>query len=278
MPLGVFAIVLFAALLHASWNAIVKGAGDKLLTTVLVTTSAALLAALSLPALRQPNAGSWPFILASALLQVAYFVLLARTYHIADMSQTYPLMRGTAPLLVGIVSVLVLGAHLTLTMWTGVGVICLGILGMAAADRQRNRRGIALALLNAVVIAGYTVIDGLGVRHSGAPAAYTLWIFLVTGVPLAAWAVRTRGRAALSEYARRNWHFGLIGGVGTVASYGLALWAMTIAPIAVVAALRETSILFGVIISGLLLKEHVGPARFAAACTIALGAALLRLA
>jgi drug/metabolite transporter (DMT)-like permease len=90
--------------------------------------------------------------------------------------------------------------------------------------------------------------------------------------------VRTRGRAALSEYARRNWHFGLIGGVGTVASYGLALWAMTIAPIAVVAALRETSILFGVIISGLLLKEHVGPARFAAACTIALGAAVLRLA
>src|SRR5271156_3033287 len=104
MPPGVFAIVLFAALLHASWNAIVKGAGDKLLTTVLVTTSAALLAALFLPALRQPNAGSWPFILASSLFQVAYFMLLARTYHVADMSQTYPLMRGTAPLLVGIVS------------------------------------------------------------------------------------------------------------------------------------------------------------------------------
>jgi drug/metabolite transporter (DMT)-like permease len=278
MPLGVFAIVLFAALLHASWNAIVKGAGDKLLTTVLVTTSAALLAAISLPALRQPNAGSWPFILASSLFQVAYFLLLARTYQIADMSQTYPLMRGTAPLLVGSVSVLALGAHLTLTMWIGVGVICLGILGMAAGDRLRNRRGIALALLNAVVIAGYTLIDGLGVRHSGAPAAYTLWIFLVTGVPLAAWAFRTRGKATLSAYARRNWHFGLIGGVGTAASYGLALWAMTVAPIAVVAALRETSILFGVIISGVLLKEQVGLVRFAAACAIALGAAVLRLA
>jgi drug/metabolite transporter (DMT)-like permease len=278
MPLGVFAMVLFAASLHASWNAIVKGAGDKLLTTVLVTTSATLLAAISLPVLRQPNAGSWPFILASSLFQVAYFVLLARTYHLADMSQTYPLMRGTAPLLVAGVSVLALGAHLTVTMWIGVGVICLGILGMAAGDRRRNRKGVALALLNAVVIAGYTVIDGLGVRHSGAPAAYTLWIFLVTGVPLAAWAVRMRGRAALSEYARRNWHFGLIGGVGTVASYGLALWAMTLAPIAVVAALRETSILFGVVISGLLLKEHVGLVRFAAACTIALGAAVLRLA
>jgi drug/metabolite transporter (DMT)-like permease len=278
VPLGVFCIVLFAALLHAGWNAIVKGAGDKLLTTVLVTTSAALLAALSLPALRPPNAASWPFILASSLFQFAYFVLLARTYHLVDMSQSYPLMRGTAPLLVAIVSVLALGAHLTMTMWIGVGVICLGILGMAAGDRQRNRKGIALALLNAVVIAGYTLIDGLGVRRSGAPAAYTLWIFLVTGVPLGAWAIHARGRTAFSSYARRNWHFGLIGGVGTVASYGLALWAMTIAPIAVVAALRETAILFGVIISGLLLKEHVGLGRLAAACTIALGAAVLRLA
>ncbi|MGA2396531.1 MAG: EamA family transporter [Steroidobacteraceae bacterium] len=278
MTLAVFGVVLFAALLHASWNAIVKGARDKLLTTILVTTSAALLAAISLPALPAPNAASWPFIVASSLFQVTYFALLARTYHLADMSQTYPVMRGTAPLLVGIVSVLALGAHLSVTMWLGVGMICLGILGMAAGDRRTNRRGISLALLNAVVIAGYTIIDGIGVRRSGAPAAYTLWIFLVSGIPLAAWAIRTRGRAALSEYARRNWYFGLIGGVGTVASYGLALWAMTIAPIAVVAALRETSILFGAVISGLLLKEHIGFARFAAACTIAIGAAVLRLA
>jgi drug/metabolite transporter (DMT)-like permease len=278
MPIGVFAIVLFAAALHASWNAIVKGGGDKLLTTVLVTTSAAVVGAITLPALRQPDAASWPFILASCALQVAYFVLLARTYQVADMSQTYPLMRGTAPLLVAIASVLVLRTHLTATMWVGVGIICLGILGMAAGARRGNRKGVAFALANAVVIAGYTLIDGLGVRRSGAPAAYTLWIFLVSGVPFAAWALRTRGRAALAEYVRRNWHFGLIGGVGSLASYGLALWAMTVAPIAVVAALRETSILFGVIISGLLLKEHVGLARVAAACTIALGAAVLRLA
>jgi drug/metabolite transporter (DMT)-like permease len=269
---------LFAAALHASWNAIVKGGDDKLLTTVLVTTSAALIGALILPALRQPDAASWGFILASSLFQIVYFVLLARTYQIADMSQTYPLMRGTAPLLVAIVSVLALGAHLTATMWIGVGIICSGILGMAAGGRRGNRKGVAFALANAVVIAGYTVIDGLGVRRSGAPAAYTLWIFLVSGPPLAAWALRTRDSAALGEYVRRNWHFGLIGGAGTLASYGLALWAMTVAPIAVVAALRETSILFGAIISGWLLKEHVGLARLAAACTIALGAAVLRLA
>ena len=267
----VFAIVLFAAALHASWNAIVKGGGDKLLTTVLVTTSAALIGAIVLPVLRQPDAVSWPFILASSVFQIVYFVLLARTYQVADM-------RGTAPLLVAIVSALALGAHLTAAVWIGVGVICLGILAMAVGARRGNRTGVAYALANAVVIAGYTVIDGLGVRRSGAPAAYTLWIFLISGIPLAAWALRTRGRATLAEYVRGNWYFGLIGGAGTLASYGLALWAMTVAPIAVVAALRETSIVFGAVISGLILKEPVGLARFAAACTIALGAAVLRLA
>jgi drug/metabolite transporter (DMT)-like permease len=275
---GAFAIVLFAAALHASWNAIVKGAGDKLLTTVLVTSSAALIGAVTLPLLHRPDAASWPFLFASSLFQIAYFLLLARTYQVADMSQTYPLMRGTAPLLVAIVSALALGAHLNATMWIGVAIICLGILGMATGGQGGNRTGVALALLNAVVIAGYTVIDGLGVRRSGAPAAYTLWIFLVSGVPLAAWVLRMRGRKALGEYVRRNWHFGLIGGAGSLASYGLALWAMTVAPIALVAALRETSILFGAIISGLLLKEHVGLGRFAAVCTIAVGAAVLRLA
>lgn len=278
MPIGVFAIVLFAATLHASWNAIVKGGGDKLLTTVLVTSSSALIAALTLPLLRPPDPASWPFILASVSLQIVYFMLLARTYQVADMSQAYPLMRGTAPLLVAMVSVLALGAHLEATMWIGVGIICLGILGMATGGRRDNRKGVALALANALVIAAYTLIDGLGVRRSGAPAAYTMWLFVVTGVPLAAWALRTRGSAALAEYLRGNWHFGLIGGAGSLASYGLALWAMTVAPIALVAALRETSILFGVIISGLLLKEHVGLVRLAAACTIALGAAVLRLA
>ena len=278
MSLAAFAIVLFAAALHASWNAIVKGGGDKLLTTVLVTSSAALIGAITLPFLRPPDIASWPFILASSLFQIVYFALLARTYQVADMSQTYPVMRGTAPLLVAIVSVLALGAHLTPSMWIGVGIICLGILGMAIAKRGGNRKGVALALLNAVVIAGYTIIDGLGVRRSGAPAAYTLWIFLMSGVPLAAWALWARDRTALSEYVQRNWQFGLIGGAGAIASYGMALWAMTVAPIAVVAALRETSILFGAIISGLLLKEHVGLARYAAACTIALGAAVLRLA
>jgi drug/metabolite transporter (DMT)-like permease len=277
MPIVVFVIVLFAAALHASWNAIVKGSVDKLLMTVLVTASAALIAIVGLPWLQQPAPASWPFLLTSSVLQVIYFILVARTYHIADMSEAYPLMRGTAPLLVTLISVAGLKANLSPRMCVGVAVICFGILSMAWGGRHSNRRGISSALLNAVVIAAYTLTDGIGVRRSGAPAAYTLWIFLVASVPLAIWAVRTR-RASVGHYLRQYWHFGLIGGVGTVASYGLALWAMTLAPIAVVAALRETSILFGTVISGLVLKERISVGRWVAACTIALGAVILRLA
>jgi drug/metabolite transporter (DMT)-like permease len=244
---------------------------------VLVTAAAALIAVVTLPWLQQPATASWPFLLTSSILQVIYFVLVARTYHIADMSEAYPLMRGTAPLLVTLVSVVGLKANLSPLMWVGVTVICLGILSMAWGGRHKDRRGIISALLNAVVIAAYTLTDGMGVRRSGAPAAYTLWIFLIASVPLAIWAIRTR-RRSIADSVRNHWHFGLIGGIGTVASYGLALWAMTLAPIAVVAALRETSILFGTLISGLVLKERISVGRFIAAGTIALGAAVLRLA
>ena len=278
MELSVFAIVIVAAALHAGWNAIVKGGGDTLLTTVLVTGAAALIAVVSLPFLPPPAQGSWPFIAASALLQVAYFALVARAYRVAEMSLTYPLMRGTAPLLVALVSVVWLSEPLSVFGWLGLGVICAGILGMAVAiPRGANKAGVGLALGNAVIIAGYTLIDGAGVRRSGAPAAYTLWIFLLSGVALLFWALMRR-RSVLHGYIRRNWHLGLMGGAGTIGSYGLALWAMTVAPVAVVAALRETSILFGTAVSALVLHERVGLARVVGVCIIAVGAILLRLA
>lgn len=278
MAISVFAIVILAAALHAGWNAIVKSGGDTLLTTVLVTASAALLAIVSLPFLPSPAQESWPFIAASTVFQVGYFVLVARAYRVADLSLTYPLMRGTAPLLVALASVAWLGEPLSAHAWLGVGVICAGILSMAGVmKRGANRAGILVALSNAVVIAGYTLIDGTGVRRSNAPAAYTLWIFLLTGVALSAWALTARHKA-FREYVRRNWRLGLIGGGGTIGSYGLALWAMTVAPVAVVAALRETSILFGTAISALVLHERVGRLRIIGVCIIAAGAIMLRLA
>ncbi|WP_413731069.1 EamA family transporter [Sodalis sp. RH22] len=272
-----FSVVLFAAVLHATWNAVVKGGADKLLTTILVTACAALIAALALPFLPAPAKESWPFIGASALLQVLYFCLVARTYRIADMSQTYPLMRGSAPLIVAAMGALFFGVLLTPTAWLGIAIICAGIISMAIFAHGQDKKGVVLALLNAAVIAGYTLIDGQGVRLSRAPAAYTLLIFLFTGVPLLAWAM-CRRRAAVKGYFAANWHLGMAGGFGTVASYGLALWAMTVAPVAVVAALRETSILFGLILSGLVLRERISPSRVVAACIIAIGAGVLRLA
>ena len=277
MSLFVFAVVLAAALLHAAWNAIVKAGGDKLLTTIMVTTAAAVLAAALLPFLRAPAMASWPFVVASALFQITYFLLVARTYQIADMSQAYPLMRGTAPLIVALVSVFLLGDALSPIAWFGVIGICLGIFSIALGSNLKDRKGVYLALLNALVIAAYTLIDGIGVRRSAAPAAYTLWVFLLTGLPFALWAMTTR-RSAFLPYLHRHWRVGIAGGIGTTASYGLALWAMTLAPVAVVAALRETSILFGIVIAALILKEPIGPRRVISACIIAGGAAILRLA
>ncbi|GBE72046.1 TPA: EamA family transporter [Enterobacter roggenkampii] len=262
MTLTVFCILLFAALLHASWNAIVKAGTDKLYSAISVSGSATLIALVLLPLSPQPSAASWPFLIVSCALQVVYTVLVAKTYQVSDMSQTYPLM---------------LGDRLSWLAWSGIGVICLSILAMAMNGRMKSRKGIWLALLNACFIAGYTLVDGTGVRLSETALGYTLWTFFMNGFCLLGWAMVARRREA-SGYLRLHWKKGLLGGVGTMGSYGLALWAMTQAPLAVVAALRETSILFGALIAFLLLKEKVAGLRIAAALGIAGGAILLRLA
>ena len=276
MTLSVFCILLFAALLHASWNAIVKAGNDKLYSAISVSGTAAIMALICLPFAPQPSAASLPFLAVSTALQVVYTVLVAKTYQVSDMSQTYPLMRGTAPLLVAIISVLFLGDSLSLLVWVGIATICLAILGMAFNGRCGSQRGIILALINACFIAGYTLVDGTGVRLSETALGYTLWTFFLNGSCLLGWAMIARRREA-SRYLVQQWKKGILGGIGTMGSYGLALWAMTQAPLTVVAALRETSILFGALLAWLLLKEKVAGIRLVAAGGIAAGAVLLRL-
>ena len=278
IDLPVFGLILFAASLHASWNAFLKGSSDTLLSTTLVMGGAALIALVALPLLPVPARASWPYLAVSALIQVGYLVLLVRVYRVVDMSLAYPLMRGCAPLVVALVSYVWLGEALPGIAWLGVGTICVGILAMAGGARgDISRTGLGYALTNATMIATYTLIDGAGARLSGTPAAYTLWLSLLTGAAMAIWAIPARG-AVLIGYARRNWHIGLIGGASTIVSYTIALWAMTMAPIAMVAALRETSILFATAISALILRERVSRARVIAATIIAGGTMLLRLA
>lgn len=276
MSVFLFSIILFAALLHALWNTLVKSAPDKFLTTTLVTASATGFAVIFLPFLPSPQMASWPYIVLSAVLQVVYYTLVARVYHIVDIGLAYPVMRGGAPLLVAILNLFVQKETLPPTAWVGVCVICAGILCMTTIHARSQRSGVFLALLIAAIIACYTLVDGMGVRLSHAPAAYTLWIFLLTGLPLMGWSM-ARHPARIRRYAVKNWSYGAIGGACTIVSYGLALWAMTSAPIAVVAALRETSILFVTLISVFVLREPVSQRRIAGACIIASGAMILRL-
>ena len=279
MPPGVIGAVLGAALLHASWNALLKRRGDPLFATVLVAGGAALAAALMLPFLPQPDAASWPFIAASSALQVLYNLLLIATYRAGDVSHAYPLMRGSAPLLVALANGPLTGERLGGAQWLATLLICGGVLALWPGTRgaRRQSRATGFALLTACVIAAYTLVDGSGVRRAGAPAAYTLWIFLLTGV--AVFAATARGRLpALLAYARANPLVAPLGGLASAASYGIALWAMTLAPVAAVAALRETSILFATAIAAFVLREPVGPVRIAAACLIACGAVAMRLA
>lgn len=278
MPFDVLLLVLLGAALHATWNALVKSGTDKSLDAAMVALGAGAVGLLFLPFVPLPKPEAWPFILVSAVLQFAYFQLVAAAYRAGDIGLVYPLMRGVAPLIVAMTSGLVLGEHLTTTAMAGVLVISAGVLTLALESRRGGRHAILLALANAVVIATYTFVDGAGARVSGNAISYTLWMALLPPVLLFAWAIARRGTAPVWSHARRNWARGLFGGAGSIASYGLALWAMTRAPVATVAALRETAILFALLISVFILKEKASVWRYVAGAVIACGVLVLKLA
>ena len=278
MSASVIAAVLVAALMHAGWNTLVKARAGTGAPTVLVVAGSALLCACCLPFVAAPAPASWPFIAVSALVQTGYYALLIETYRTGELSHAYPLMRGCAPLIVALLGPL-MGERLGAGQWLAVGLICGGVLVIFvdAAGRGAARRTTLLALATACVIACYTMIDGAGVRRSGAPAAYTMWLFVLTGLAVVALGWRTHGPALLPFARRHPWTL-LGGGAMSAGSYGIALWAMTQAPVALVAALRETSILFATAIATLVLGERISRTRLLAVGLIAGGACAMRLA
>ncbi|MDM7851582.1 DMT family transporter [Pseudochrobactrum kiredjianiae] len=275
-------IVLFGALLHASWNVIVKSGTDKYLSAVMVSGAAGLIAVVFLPFVPLPASASWPYMFTSTVFQVIYMFLVAAAYSNGDMSLAYPLMRGTPPLLVALVSGPLIGEVLGAEQWLAVGLISAGVLVMALGRSQaiiagRNTtRTIIIALVNALFIAGYTLVDGVGVRVSGNAVSYVLWAFLFNAIPVVSWGIWTY-RGQLLTHIKQRGHLTIIGGAGTLGSYGLALWAMTMAPVAMVAALRETSILFGVMLSLILLREQISAKRLLGAVLIVGGTMMMRL-
>ncbi|MDQ0319878.1 drug/metabolite transporter (DMT)-like permease [Pararhizobium capsulatum DSM 1112] len=278
MAPDVIALVLLGALLHATWNALVKAGSEKSLDAAMIALGAAVVALPFLPFMAFPDREAWPFLLVSALFQFTYFQLVAAAYRAGDIGLVYPLMRGVAPLIVASTSGFILKEQLSTGALAGILTISTGVLTLAFEARKGGKHAILLALANAVVIASYTYVDGIGARLAGNPISYTLWMALLPPVLLFAWAFYKRGVAPVIFHVRHQWWRGLIGGGGSLAAYGLALWAMTKAPVATIAALRETSILFAVVISIVFLKERVSPFRIAAAGLIALGALLLKLA
>jgi drug/metabolite transporter (DMT)-like permease len=269
--------VLLAALLHAGWNVAVRAAEDRRRETALLLCGGTVIAVATLPFLGAPEPASWPYLLASALLNGLYFILISETYARGSLSLAYPLMRGVAPMLTLMAAWLLLGELLPIADWLGIATICAGVLLLV------RRRGdaaeatsIRFALANAVVIATYTLNDAVGARLSQAPVSYTLCLFPLSAIPTLLWLLHRSTALHLPDL--REAARGLGGAGASVGAYALVLWAMTQAAVAPVAALREIGILIGVVLARLFLGERPGRRGWGGAMTIAAGAVILRLA
>ena len=280
IPANVVLAVLAAALMHASWNALIRGAPDKGLYTLLLHVCSALLASVGLLFVGGPDPASWPFLGLSALLHTAYILCLMRAYEGGQLAVSYLLMRGLAPLLVCLLSTPLLGETLSLGAWLGIACILVGVLTIASTSGQslglvlRHPSGQA-ALFNAVIIAAYTLVDGQGARLSGNPVGYVLALALFEPLVILAHQLRRR-RPAVLHYFRRHWPLGFLGAGVATSAYCIVLWAMTQAPIAVVAAMRESSVIFAVLIGSLWFKEGRLRAGLLAGLCVVAGVLLLK--
>ncbi len=278
----VFTAVLFAAACHAGWNAAVKTGLDPLGSTVLITTGAGIVSLALMPFVGLPPAAAWPWVIASVVIHLFYFIGLSEAYQAGDLGQVYPLARGSAPLMTAGATTLLLGETLTALGWTGIVTLAVGVLllslrgGRIGAEKHLDRRAVAFALFTAVTICLYSVVDGIGGRTAGDPHPYTLAMFVGNAGIVAVYFLVRRGFAALRPLPQL-WPVGLFGGGLQLLSYGIVIWAMTKAPIAPVAALRETSVLFGALLAFFLLKEPLKPARLVAALMIVCGLVLIRM-
>ncbi|MBQ0829452.1 DMT family transporter [Streptomyces tagetis] len=277
MTPGVTAAVLLAALTHACWNAIAHRIPDKLTGFTLISGGGVLIGLALLPFTALPRAGAWPYLLVSAGIHLAYYALLMRSFRLGDFGQAYPLARGTAPLLVTLLAAVF--AHEVPGGWAAAGVVlsCAGLTGVALwglRGRRPDWAAIGAALATGVTIAAYTVVDGLGVRAAGSSLGYIAWLMALQGTVLPVFFL-VRHRAAAWPMLRPSAALGLLGAVLSVTAYALVLWAQTRAPLAPIAALRESSILAGAAIGAVFFRERFGGPRIAAAGLLVVGIGLM---
>ena len=282
MPLSLHAagLVLLAALFHASWNALVKTSGDRLAVVAMINGVGSVIAFAVLPFVSVPAKESWFYLGASILLHSGYYFFLIQAYRVGDLSHVYPLARGLSPLLVAGAAVVFAGEVLPPVAYFGVTLACIGIISLTFDGDlpwRNDLRPLSYAAGTAAFIASYTIVDGIGVRASGTVAGYIAWLFALDAIPivLVAWIVRRR---ELRWTVRTEWRKGVGGGVLALGAYGLVIWAMSLAAMAAVSALRETSVIFAALIGTLLLKERFGLLRISAAGLVATGVILMNFA
>jgi drug/metabolite transporter (DMT)-like permease len=270
--------VLLGAAFHASWNALVKSGSDPFLDTVSVATGAAAVTAAVVVFLPLPQAPSWWCLIGSVLIHLVYYAFLVLAYRGGDLSLVYPIMRGTAPAFTALLAAALLGEQPSWGGWTGIFLVSGGVL-LLTADSPRTKgvrlAPVVFAFLNAGVIVGYTLVDGLGARLSGHAFSYTGWMLLLTGILVFVICFLLRGRQIM-RHVLAHWKKGALGGGCTFASYSLALWAMTQASIAPVAALRETSIVFSTLLAVFVLKERITTLRYVSIAIVTTGAIAIK--
>lgn len=280
METFVFLAVLFAAACHAGWNALIKVGLDPLSTTTLISVGSGIVALAFSPFVGLPAWAAWPWLVASVVIHLVYFASLIESYRTGDLGQVYPIARGSAPLMTAAVTSIFVGEKLGALGWTGIFVLVAGVLLLSARGGRHlaeiDRRAIGFALFTALTICAYSVVDGIGARLSANPNAYSVWLFIGIAVVMVPYALYRDGRDVIPAM-QRFWLRGFAGGALQVLSYGIAIWAMTVAPIAIVATLRETSVLFGAVIAVVVLKEPLRAVRVMAACLIVCGLVLIRL-
>lgn len=269
-----YAAVLVSALAHASWNAVLKNCGDRALMLSAIRL-VGLVAGIAMAAFVQPpSAESLPYLLGAATIHYAYFALMISSYRVGDMNQVYPIARGIAPLLVLLPGAWLAGEVLGGTSLLAVGFISAGVLLLASGGKSTNRKALFLAACTGISIAGYSVLSGEGIRKSGSLLGYIAWLEISTGVGMVCFAC-TKDKAVLSAFAVAHWRAALAAGVLSISAYAVALLAMSVAPIAQVVALRETSVVFAACIGSLFLGERFGARRIAASIVVAAGLVLL---
>jgi len=279
IPAAVVPVVLLAALLHATWNAMAHAVPDRLIGFTLIGAAYLVAGGAMAAAAPVPAGGSRTYLVASVLLHILYILLLMRSFMLGDFGQVYPLARGTAVAVVAVLATVAVGEAIPPVRLVGVVMVCLGLTALVAPlgrTAQAEVPAVVAALGTGVMIAAYTTVDGVGVRASGSVLGYTGWLFMLQGAALPILAYARRGRN-LPRQARPYLLVGLAGGVLSLAAYGLVLWAQTRAPLAPVAALRETSSLMGAIISAVVFKESFGRRRVLAAVVVTVGVVLTNL-